>query len=127
MTMNGFMISTQDAPGIAARLLEATAARGVNAFPVYGLADGTTGILLVGSDDEEGLRGALADAGLSGTPLEMVTTELDNRPGTGAELFRRLADAGVSLRAAVPIGMGDNRVQIALAADDVAALKAALG
>ena len=30
--MNGFMISTQDAPGIAARLLEATAARGVNVF-----------------------------------------------------------------------------------------------
>ena len=29
--MNGYMISTQDAPGLAARLLEATAARGVNA------------------------------------------------------------------------------------------------
>ena len=43
--MNGFMISTQDAPGIAARLLEATAARGVNVFPAYGLADGSTGII----------------------------------------------------------------------------------
>jgi len=125
--MNGFMISTQDAPGIAARLLEATAARGVNAFPFYGLADGTTGIILVGSDDEEGLRGAIADAGLSGTALEMVVTELENRPGTGAELFRRLADAGVSLRAAVPIGMGGDTIQVALAADDAAALKAALG
>ena len=28
--MNGYMISTQDAPGLAARLLEATAARGGN-------------------------------------------------------------------------------------------------
>ena len=59
--------------------------------------------------------------------LEMVTTEIDNRPGTGAELFRKLADAGVNVRAAVPIGMGENRVQLALAADDVAALRAALG
>jgi hypothetical protein len=126
MTMNGFMISTQDAPGIAARLLEATAARGVNVFPVYGLADGMTGILLAVSDDEDGLRGAIADAGLQATALEMVTAELDNRPGTGAELFRKLADAGVNLRAAVPIGMGD-RVQMALAADDASALKAALG
>ncbi|HEU5203983.1 MAG TPA: hypothetical protein VFU17_06780 [Candidatus Limnocylindrales bacterium] len=125
--MNGFMISTQDAPGIAARLLEATAARGVNVFPAYGLADGTTGIVLVGSDDEEGLRAAIADAALSATPLEMVTTELENRPGTGAELFRKLADAGVNLRAAVPIGMGGDKVQIALAADDAAGLKAALG
>jgi hypothetical protein len=125
--MNGYMISTQDAPGIAARILEATAARGVNVFPVYGLADGTTGILLVASDDEDGLRGAIADAGLQATALEMVTADLDNRPGTGAELFRKLADAGVNLRAAVPIGMGDNRVQMALAAEDAAGLKAALG
>ena len=125
--MNGYMISTQDAPGIAARLLEATAARGVNAFPFYGLADSTTGILLVGSDDEEGLRAAIADAGLSGTALEMVVADLENRAGTGAELFRKLADAGVNLRAAVPIGMGENRVQLALAADDASALKAALG
>jgi hypothetical protein len=125
--MKGYMISTQDAPGIAARLLEATAARGVNVFPAYGLADGTTGIVLVGSDDEEGLRAAIADAGLSATPLEMVTTELENRPGTGAELFRKLADAGVNLRAAVPTGMGRDKVQLALAAEDAAALKAALG
>jgi hypothetical protein len=125
--MNGFMISTQDAPGIAARLLEATAARGVNAFPVFGLGDGNTGIFLVGSDDEDGLRAAIADAGLSATPLEMVVTDLENRPGTGAELFRRLADAGVNLRAAVPIGMSDAGVQLALAADDAGALKAALG
>jgi hypothetical protein len=125
--MKGYMISTHDAPGIAARLLEATAARGVNVFPAYGLADGTTGIVLVGSDDEEGLRAAIADAGLSATPLEMVTTELENRPGTGAELFRKLADAGVNLRAAVPTGMGGDKVQLALAAEDAATLKAALG
>ena len=125
--MNGFMISTQDAPGIAARLFEATTARGVNVFPAYGLADGNTGIILVSSDDEDGLRGAIADAGLQATALEMVTTEIDNRPGTGAELFRKLADAGVNVRAAVPIGMGENRVQLALAAEDVAALRAALG
>jgi hypothetical protein len=125
--MNGFMISTQDAPGIAARLLEATAARGVNVFPAYGLADGSTGIILVGSDDEDGLRGAIADAGLQATELEMVTAEIDNRPGTGAALFRKLADAGVNVRAAVPIGMGENRVELALAADDAGALRAALG
>ena len=87
--MNGYMISTQDAPGIAARLLEATAARGVNAFPFYGLGDGTTGIFLIGSDDEDGLRGAMADAGLHASALEMVTVELENRPGTGAEIFRK--------------------------------------
>jgi len=49
------------------------------------------------------------------------------RPGTGATLFRKLATAGVDLRVAVPVGMEGDRVQIALAASDTAALKTALG
>ncbi len=125
--MNEYLISTSDRPGIAAAIFGAAAARGVNVFPAYGLSDGTTGLIVVGSDDEAGLQAALADAGFSGTPFEMVVTELENRPGTGADLFRRLADAGVDLRVAVPIGMSGDRVQLALGASDSAALKAALG
>ncbi len=124
--MNGYLISASDQPGLAARLFEAAAARGVNVYPAYGLADGTTGLMVVGSDDEGGLQAAIADAGLTATAIEMVVTELENRPGTGAALFRRLADAGVNLQVATPIGMSGDRVQIALGATDAAALKAAL-
>ncbi len=125
--MNGYLISTGDRPGLAARLFEAAAARGVNVFPACGLADGTTGMIVVGSDDEAGLQAAIADARLSATVIEMVVTELENRAGTGAALFRRLADAGVDLRVAVPIGMSGDRVQIALGASDSALLKQAIG
>lgn len=124
--MNGYLISTKDRGGLAADLFEAAAKRGVNVFPAYGLADGTTGLIVVGSDDEAGLSAAIADAGIKATPLEMVVTELDNKPGTGAALFRRLADAGINLRVAVPVGMTPDRVQLALASTDAAALKAAL-
>lgn len=125
--MNGYLISAQDRAGIAARLFEAAAARNVNVYPAFGLADGTTGLICVGSDDEAGLQAAIADAGLTATAFEMVVTDLENRPGTGAALMRRLADAGVSLMVAVPIGMDSGRVQLALGAKDTAALKAALG
>jgi len=125
--MNGYLISTGDRPGLAARLFEAAAARGVNVFPAYGLSDGTTAMMVVGSDDEAGLRGAIADAGLSATPIEMAITELENKAGTGAALFRKLADAGVDLRVAVPIGMSGDRVQFGLGASDPALLKKALG
>jgi hypothetical protein len=125
--MNGYLISASDRPGLAARLFEAAAARGVNVYPAYGLADGTTGLMVVGSDDEAGLQAAIADAGLSATAIAMVIAELENRPGTGAALFRKLADAGVDLRVATPIGMSGDRVQIALGASDAAALKRALG
>lgn len=124
--MNGYLITTADRPGLAASIFEAAAARGVNVFPAYGLADGTTGLICIGSDDEAGLQVALADAGVTATPIEMFTTELENRPGTGAALFRKLADAGVNLRVAVPIGMSEDKVQIALGAADAAALRAAL-
>ena len=79
--MNGYMISTQDAPGIAARTRGHRRARRQR-LPGLRPADGTTGILLVASDDEDGLRGAIADAGLQATALEMVTADPDNRPGT---------------------------------------------
>lgn len=125
--MNGFLISTGDRPGLAARLFEAAAARGVNVFPAYGLADGTTGLIVVGSDDETGLQAAIADAGLSATAIDMVVTEIENRPGTGAALFRKLADAGVDLRVAVPIGMNGDRLQLALGASDPARLKETIG
>jgi hypothetical protein len=125
--MNGYLISTGDRARIVASIFEAAAARGVNVFPPHGLADGTTGLIVVGSDDEPSLKAALADVGLTGTPFEMVMTELENRPGTGAALFRRLADAGVNLRVAVPIGLSGDHVQMALGAVDVAALKRALG
>lgn len=125
--MNGYLISTGDRPGIAASLMEAAASRGVNVFPAYGLADGTTGMICVGSDDEAGLQAAIADAGLNATPIEMVETELENRPGTGAVLFRKLADAGISLRVAVPIAMAGDRVRLGLGATDAAALRRALG
>lgn len=125
--MRGFLISTPDRPGVVARLFEATAARGVNVAPAYGLSDGSTGLICVGSDDEAGLQAAIADAGLTATSYELVVTEVDNVPGTGAALFRRLADAGVDLRIAAPVGMNGERLQLGLAATDAALLRRAVG
>jgi len=125
--MNAYLVSVEDRPGVMAQLFGAAAARGVNVFPAFGLSDGTRGIIALGSDDEAGLQAAIADAGYSATAVEMFVTELDNRPGTGADLTRKLVDAGVDLRVAVPIGMSGDKVQLALGCSDPALLKATLG
>lgn len=125
--MNAYLIRVDDRPGVAAKLFEAAAARGVNVAPAYGLADGTTGLIALGSEDEAGLRAAIADAGYTATAVEMAVVELENRPGTGAALMRKLADAGVNVRIAVPVGMSGDRVQMGLGADDPALLKRTLG
>jgi hypothetical protein len=125
--MNAYLITVDDRPGVVARLFEAAAARGVNVVPAFGLSNGTTGLIALGSEDEAGLRAAIADAGYTATAIEMVVVELENRPGTGAEVMRKLADAGVDLRLAVPVGMNGDRVQIGFGASDAALLKRTLG
>ena len=125
--MNAYLITVDNRPGVLAELLEAAARRHVNVSPACGLSDGTRGLIALGSDDEAGLRAAIADAGYTATAIEMVVVELENRPGTGAEVTRKLADAGVDLQIAFPVGMSGDRVQMGFGAHDAALLKRTLG
>ena len=125
--MSVYLITVDDRPGVLAKLFEAAAKRHVNVSPAYGLSDGTRGLIALGSDDEAGLRAAIADAGYTGTAIEMVVVELEDRPGTGAEVTRKLADAGVDLQITVPVGMSGDRVRMAFGARDAALLKRTLG
>jgi len=125
--MNAYLISVANRPGVLAKLLEAAAKRHVNVSPAYGLSDGTKGLIALGSDDEAGLQAVIVDAGYTSTAIEMVVVELENRPGTGAEVTRKLADAGVDLQIAVPVGMNGDRVQMGFGARDAALLRRTLG
>ncbi|MGZ6265700.1 MAG: hypothetical protein ACXWN4_02180 [Candidatus Limnocylindrales bacterium] len=125
--MNAYVISVDNRPGAFAKVMEAAAKRRVNVSPAYGLAAGATGLIAVGSDDEAGLQAAIADAGYTATAVEIVVVELENRPGTGAEITRKLAEAGVDLQIAVPVGMSGDRIQMGFGARDTALLKRTLG
>ena len=125
--MNAYLITVDNRPGVFATLLEAAAKRHVNVAPAYGLSDGKSGLIALGSDDEAGLQAAIADAGYTATAIEMVVVELENRPGTGAEVTRKLANAGVDLQIAVPVGMSGDRVQMGFGARDSALVKRTLG
>jgi hypothetical protein len=125
--VNAYLITVDDRPGQIARVFEAAAARGVNIAPAYGLANGTTGLIALGSDDEAGLRAAIADAGFTATAIEMIVVELENRPGTGAGLMRKLADAGVDVQLAVPVGMNGDLLQVGFGATDAGLLRRTLG
>ena len=125
--MNAYLITVDNRSGVLARLFEAAARRQVNIAPAYGLSDGMRGLIALGSDDEAGLRAAIADAGYTAAAIELVVVELENRPGTGAEITRKLAGAGVDLQIAVPVGMSGDRVQMGFGARDAALLRRTLG
>ena len=57
----------------------------------------------------------------------MVPTSLANRPGSLAEVARKLADAGVNIEAAMPTGMSGNDVIVAFATSNPAKAREALG
>ncbi len=59
-----------------------------------------------------GGREVQPDAGYTATVIGMIVVELEDRPGTGAEVTRKLADAGVNLRIVASLGMSGERVQM---------------
>jgi hypothetical protein len=125
--MNTYLIAAEDRPGMVAQLFEAAAKRHVNVAPACELSDGKTALIALGSEDEAGLQAAIADAGYTATVVGMVVVELEDRPGTAAEVTRKLADAGVDLRIVVPVGMSGERVQMGFGASDEGLLRRTLG
>jgi hypothetical protein len=79
------------------------------------------------TNDEAGTQRTLTDRGYKHRSVELVTTSLENRPGTLAMATRKLADAGVNIEAAMPTGMSGGNVTVAFATDNPAKAREALG
>lgn len=98
-----------DRPGMLARAAEAIASGGLN---LEGFAE-VEGTLHVLARDPRSARLALEAAGLRvSAEREVVVTQIEDRPGAAAALFRALAAAGMDVRYTY-IASG-NRVVIAV-------------
>ena len=125
--MIAFIVDMQDQPGELAKVTEAIAQKGINITAFSGATAGGRGAVMLVTNDEEGTRRALADAGCQVTETELVTTSLENRPGSLAAAARKLADAGINISGALPIGMSDGKVSIAFATDQPAKARELIG
>jgi hypothetical protein len=125
--MIAFIVDLQDKPGELARVTEAIAQKGINITAFSGATAGGRGTVILVTNDEEGTRRALGDAGCQVTESVLVTTSLAHQPGTLAAAARKLADAGINIQAALPIGMSDGKVSIAFATDQPAKARALIG
>lgn len=85
-------------PGTLLQATEALGHAGVNIDGACGYEAGETGILHVLVADAELARRTLLNAGIEiEAEQQVLVVEVENRPGAGAALFRRIADAGVAL------------------------------
>ena len=125
--MIAFIVDLQDQPGELARITEAIAQKGINITGFTGATAGGRGAVMLVTNDEEGTRRALADAGCQVQEAELVTTSLEHQPGSLAAAARKLADAGINISGALPIGMSDGKVSIAFATDQPAKARELIG
>jgi len=124
--MRAFIVTAEDRPGTVARLTKAIAGRGIDLWGFAGVANGQSGLIaLIGADDA-GVRDALAELGVRALETELVTADIENRPGGMAEVAQRLADAGVNLLLITPVGMNGDRVTVAFGASDTGLLRRTL-
>ena len=125
--MISFIVDLQDKPGELARVTEAIAQKGINITGFTGATAGGHGAVMLVTNDEEGTRRALADAGCTVRESELVTASLEHRPGSLAATARKLADAGINISGAMPVGMSEGKVSIAFATDQPAKARELIG
>jgi hypothetical protein len=125
--VNAFIVDLKNKPGELAKVTEAIAAKGIDLRGVTGATCGDSGTVTLITNDEAGTQRVLTEGQWKFRPIELVTAEVVDKPGSFAQATRRLADAGVNIEAALPTGMSGGKIQVAFATDNPVRAKQALG
>jgi len=124
--MSAFTVEMKNQPGALAELCEAMAARQVNLI-LCGTTHRSSGTVAFVAEDEAAARAVLEGMGLEFTERPALTVRMENRPGTGAATFRKLANANVNMDLLLPVHISDELFFAVLCVDDVDAARSALG
>jgi hypothetical protein len=110
----------EDRPGMLSKALTALSAAGIN---LEGHAE-VGGVVHVLTTDSEGTRDALEAAGFRVVhEQQVVLVPVDDRPGSAAGIFRRIADAKVN----ITFSYLATRNRLVIASDNLQELSAAIG
>src|SRR2546423_12169584 len=125
--VNAFVVDLKNKSGELDKVAGAIADKGINITGFSGATCGDTGSVVLLTADEAGTRQALSAAGYKAREVELVSVALADKPGSLADAARQLANAGVNVEAAVPVGMSGGNVHVAFATDNPTKARAALG
>ena len=125
--MNIFIVDLKHQPGELAKATEAIAQKGIDITAFSGMTCGSSGTVALLTNDDVGARTALTNAGYRPRELEVVTTSIENTPGSLAKTARKLAEAGINIEVALPISMSGNKVTLAFATDNPTKAHSVLG
>jgi hypothetical protein len=124
--MNAFIVDLKNQPGQVAKVAHDLGSAGINITGFAGTACGDGGTVALLTDDELATRRAMSQGQWKFREVELVTASLADKPGTLADLTQALAEAGLNIEAALPIGMVGTNVHVAFATDDPVKARAVL-
>ena len=124
--MNAFIVDLKNQPGQFAQVAQDLGSAGINITGFAGAACGDRGTVAVLTDDELATHRAMSQGQWKFREVELVTASLADKPGTLADLTQALAEAGLNIEAALPIGMVGTNVHVAFATDDPVKARAVL-
>ncbi len=124
--MRDFVIRLSHRPGELAGVTNALSLQGVNIKAVAAMTFDQQALVRLIPDDVEGARSALRSSNIRFEEHELVTVLLENRAGELTGMAAKLADAGLNLEAVYVIGVADDLIELAIAADDVKKAKKVL-
>jgi hypothetical protein len=116
--MKDFAIALTHRPGELARVADALSRYGVNIKALAGVAIDQQVVVRIVADDTEAARTALERSNIRFEEAEVVKVLLENRAGELAAVARKLADAGVNLRAIYLTGIVEDLVELAIVSDN---------
>ncbi len=124
--MSAFIVELDNQPGELARLCEAMAGSTVNLL-LCATTHGGSGVVAFIADDEASAQTVLDSAGIEYLMRPALTVKMENLPGSGAETFRKLADAGANVDLLLPVRISDELFYAVICVDNLDAARAALG
>ena len=122
-----FIVDLKNKPGELAKVTEAIAQKRINITAFSGSTCRDSGALALVTDNEADTRQVLTEGQWTYKTIELVEASVADKPGSLAEVTRRLANAGVNVEAAFPVGMTGGEVHIGFATDNPSKAKQALG
>ncbi len=119
-----FTVRLKNDPGALAGLAQALAANGIDIRTLAGGAVGSSGCVVLSTNNDLAARDVLRRARYTFLESEVLTVAVEDRPGSLAQLTQRLATAGVNIIGVVTLGRRQGKAELAITVDEVSLDKA---
>ena len=122
-----FVIQLDNRPGELAHVARALAARGISVQHIAGHTAGQQMCATVTTDEDEATRDVLRSMGVPFVEGDALHVEIEDVPGSLADLAERLSRAGVNISGIMVAGRRGTRCEVAITVDNEARAREVLG